>query len=136
MATRSVIATVTDQGTVKGVYCHWDGNIEHNGRILVDNYTTEEKVEALISNGSISSLDETVGYKHSFDERPEGQTTFYHRDRGDALVIHEWDSVNKMTEDMYDCEFFYLFVANEDWYVAKGNDKFRLVSSILNKEVY
>lgn len=135
MSTRSVIATTTDKGTLKGVYCHFDGGIGHNGRILVNHYTSEEKVNELISNGGISSLDESIGQKHSFNNRPEGQTTFYHRDRGEPLEIYNWKTTKQLKEDMYDCEFFYVFLKG-DWYVADNESKFRKVNSILNKEVY
>ena len=54
MATRSTIGVLNTDGSVTAVYCHWDGYPEHNGKILIENYTTEEKVRELISFGSIS----------------------------------------------------------------------------------
>lgn len=58
MGTRSTIGVLNTDGSVTAVYCHWDGYPEHNGKILIDNYTTEEKVRELIGLGSISSLSE------------------------------------------------------------------------------
>ena len=56
MATRSRIAIENQDGTVLSIYCHWDGYPSHHGPILLENYTTQEKVESLIALGSISSL--------------------------------------------------------------------------------
>lgn len=58
MGTRSTIGVLNTDGSVSAVYCHWDGYPEHNGKILMENYTTEEKVRELIDLGSISSLSE------------------------------------------------------------------------------
>jgi hypothetical protein len=43
MGTRSTIAIQNADNTVTGIYCHWDGYVEHNGKILNENYTTESK---------------------------------------------------------------------------------------------
>ena len=69
MATRSTIAMKTPEGKIRAIYCHWDGYIDHNGKILIGNYTDPAKVKALIDLGDISSLREEVGEKHTF--RPE-----------------------------------------------------------------
>jgi hypothetical protein len=58
MGTRSTIGVLNTDGSVTAVYCHWDGYPEHNGKILMENYITEEKVRELIDFGSISSLSE------------------------------------------------------------------------------
>jgi len=55
MGTRSTIAIRNTDGTFEAIYCHWDGYLSHNGRILEENYTTEEKVRELIALGDISS---------------------------------------------------------------------------------
>ena len=47
MATRSRIAIENQDGTVKSIYCHWDGYISHNGKISFENYD-REKLEKLI----------------------------------------------------------------------------------------
>jgi hypothetical protein len=54
MATRSRIAIETQDGIIS-IYCHWDGHIETNGKILFENYD-REKTEQLIALGNISSL--------------------------------------------------------------------------------
>ena len=67
MGTRSSIAIKTEDG-IKAIYCHWDGYVDHNGKILKEFYKTTDKVEALIALGDISSLREEVGEKHDFDK--------------------------------------------------------------------
>ena len=59
MATRNRIAIENQDGTVISIYCHWDGHIETNGKILFENYD-REKTEQLIALGNISSLDTTI----------------------------------------------------------------------------
>jgi len=59
MGTRSTIAIEKD-GKVKSMYCHWDGYLEYNGKMLFDYYDSEEKAEALVNNGYASSLRETI----------------------------------------------------------------------------
>jgi len=98
MATRSTIALEFADGTVQQVYCHWDGYLANNGRILQEHYTDPFKLRELIDLGDISSLGESLGDKHSFDnphkygtpeyhaeaERRRSITTFYGRDRGET----------------------------------------------------
>ena len=47
MSTRSSIAVKTADG-IKSIYCHWDGYVDHNGRILKEFYSTDEKVNQLM----------------------------------------------------------------------------------------
>jgi len=101
MATRSTIAILRDNGNVAKVYCHWDGYLENNGQLLVKHYDTEEKIEALLAHGDISSLGTCVGENHPFDTyntamlspadlalaeraQAEGWTLYYGRDRGET----------------------------------------------------
>ena len=59
MSTRSNI--VYDTGdSVRAIYCHHDGYLDHNGRILFEHYNSEDKVEALIELGDFTSLKPTI----------------------------------------------------------------------------
>ena len=122
MSTRSVIAKKTDSGYV-GIYAHSDGYISGVGKILFENYSDETKLDKLIAQGSISSLGKRIGTKHSFNDRPKNETTFYHRDRGEKLVIHTWKTVYQMIISMSDCEYFYLW-DNGEWLVSEGSEIF------------
>ena len=59
MSTRSNI--VYDTGdSVRAIYCHHDGYLDYNGRILFEHYNSEDKVEALIELGDFTSLKPTI----------------------------------------------------------------------------
>ena len=60
MATRSTIALEFADGSVSQIYCHWDGYLANNGKILTEHYMDPFKVKELVERGSISSLDTTV----------------------------------------------------------------------------
>lgn len=92
MGTRSTIAVQHADGTVSQVYSHWDGYLDHNGKLLVAHYNTLELAEELVSLGDISSLGERIhptaplGIGHSFDKPEPGVTIYYGRDRGEDGV--------------------------------------------------
>jgi len=81
MGTRSTIALEYADGTVEQIYCHWDGYLEHNGQILARHYSDPFKVRQLMDLGDMSSLGERIGTQHAFEKAPEGECTFYLRDR-------------------------------------------------------
>lgn len=119
MGTRSTIAIQNEDGTVTGIYCHWDGYTSHNGRILQENYTDEAKVRELIALGDISSLGKTVGSKHDFDKAPDGECNAYGRDRGEKGVEaktfdNHADLINHMGQ-----EYDYLFTPSTGTWTVK-----------------
>lgn len=149
MATRSTIALLRDNGEVVKVYCHWDGYLEHNGELLVTQYDTPEKIEALLAHGDISSLGKCVGEKHPFgpdynnkgsdadkayDAASEaGWTTFYGRDRGEhgteAKVYRGLAAYEKLAQFE---EFNYCFIYGE-WYYTSYDGVVRNVAEELVK---
>ena len=113
MSTRSFIARKTRNG-FEGVYCHWDGYVEHNGSILLKHYNDPEKVAKLLSYGDMSSLSESVGEKHDFEDREQPWTTYYGRDRGEAhqtVKTKRYKSLEQLKKyaEEVGCEYFYLF---------------------------
>ena len=66
MGTRSRIGLALGPDKIISVYCHYDGYIQHNGRILKEHYKTKEQVSALIDGGGMSSL----RTKHTWDSAP------------------------------------------------------------------
>jgi len=60
MGTRSTIALEFADGSVSQVYCHWDGYLDNNGKILSEHYMNPFKVRDLVELGDFSSLRETV----------------------------------------------------------------------------
>lgn len=122
MGTRSAIG-VMHGDKAKVVYCHWDGYLEHNGRILFDHYDSP-KANHLVALGSISSLDKNIeipeGVEHTFDKPAKGITVFYGRDRGESGNEY---TVCFSDEEIYEafdwCEYFYI-MRDGVWYVSQG----------------
>ena len=40
MSTNSTINIQNEDGTVDSIYCHWDGYLEFNGKLLQQHYTS------------------------------------------------------------------------------------------------
>jgi len=142
MATRSNIAMKTQDGKIVSVYCHWDGYVANNGKILLENYTDIDKIEALVALGSISSLGEQIGDPQDFDDRSSQKdewTLFYSRDRGEQLSIQEYDDIPSWVLDME--EYAYLWNGKE-WLVndhgavdENGYPIFDLLSTVVPIEL-
>jgi hypothetical protein len=130
MGTRSRIG-VMHGDKVKSVYCHWDGYLAHNGKLLQENYDSA-KANHLVSLGDMSSLRAEIGIKHPFsgydvtpnitsqkyDELYGDMCTFYGRDREEtdvdfkvALTFQEFvDQCNNC-----DAEYYYI-MRDGVWY--------------------
>ena len=147
MSTRSLIAVVHGDN-YKTVYCHWDGYLSHNGRILQKHYDSP-KANNLVAMGSISSLKANIGRKHPFsafdvpgmspsawENKYGNMTTFYGRDRdekGQEFVTHT--SKESLLEHFNEswCEFCYI-MKDGVWYMFdQNNTELRLLSEELAK---
>lgn len=121
MATRSTIAVQHQDGTVSQIYAHWDGYLEHNGRLLETHYTTLELVEELVSLGDISSLRERIeplGTAHTFDTPENDVTIYYGRDRGEKDVSpQKFANLSDYMENGGGQEYDYIFL-NGEWFVS------------------
>jgi hypothetical protein len=132
MATRSTIALEFADGTVQQVYCHWDGYLEHNGKILKQHYSDPFKLRDLIDLGSISSLQAEIGEKHAFshfdaDISKEDyyaqfgkMTTFYARERGEEVVLNKFKDIQDYRDNVYGEEYDYILCQREgraQWFV-------------------
>ena len=113
MATRSVIAKLDDRG-IQAIYCHNDGYLSNNGKILDQHYADEVKVDNLIAQGDVSSLRDTIA-----------DTTFYARDRGEenkeAVTLKNENALLKLAFDECDAEVVYMF-AFGSWYVYDNSN--------------
>lgn len=108
MATRSHIGIQNKDGSIQYSYCHWDGYPSNNGKLLLENYNTEEKVRELLSYGSISSLDYNIE-----------KTIFYSRDKGGDLICQT--SFNK---NVFNKDYGYLFYPEDNkWEYCQWNEK-------------
>ena len=122
MGTRSMIAIQNPYNkTVRAVYCHWDGYLEHNGSLLQKHYSASPKVNNLIALGDISSLKAEIGEKHDFSRLdstlPEAEyeklygnmTTFYTRDRGEDTPFQVFKTLAEAEEHYTWSDYFYCF---------------------------
>ena len=121
MGTRSAIG-VMHGDKVKAVYCHWDGYLDHNGRILLNHYDSA-KANYLVALGNLSSLRENIGEKHDFDG-PKGSENrwcdFYDRDRDELdNEFRVFFNDKELFETMAGCEYFYV-MRDGVWYVSEG----------------
>lgn len=116
MATRSLIGKLNKDGTVRVIYCHWDGYPEHNGRILVNHYSKASKVDRLLALGDVSSLAPQIGKKNSFDKPDRRYCVAYGRDRNEpdcqSKVYSSFNNVIHL-EDWI--EYIYLWDENNGW---------------------
>ena len=138
MGTRSRIGIEMPDHSVVSVYCHYDGNVEHNGKILVEHYQNREDVKELIDGGSMSSLrtrqtwgfgpllrddkgeyicDSEGNIMSENDRDPQPQ---YHTERGDDLVVDHTSFDEFVSSDCGE-EYAYLFDLNDNWKAYKLN---------------
>ena len=115
MATRSNIGVVNPDGSVTGIYCHWDGYPENVGKLLLKHYNTTGIVYELMDLGHLSSLNKNLycdDNNHSFDNPVEGVCVAYGRDRGEtgveSRVFSNIGEFEKFAEVNY-ADYQYLF---------------------------
>jgi hypothetical protein len=112
MATRSRIG-YKNNDLVFSAYCHYDGYLGYNGRMLLKHYTDEEKVKALVSLGYISSLQKDID-------------TIIEKDIDKGSIKKEPMVCTLKEYENYDnelIEYCYLF-DNGVWKVRKNGTKF------------
>ena len=137
MSTRSSIAIQNTDGTFSGIYCHCDGYLSHNGRILEAFYTTEAEVRELINLGDLSVLGETVGVKIGFGDlshRDTNQCMAYGRDRGETgTQAADFNSYAELLRDIGQ-EYDYLYVPGKGWYVGCGDTELAVALDALEAD--
>lgn len=123
MATCSTIALEFADGTVGQVYCHWDGYLDHNGRILLEHWSDPFKLQKLIDLGDLSTLHSELGVKHHFDNHRDG-CTFYGRDRGETgCEARYFDSFTDYRKNHQYQEYEYILRPIDGkavWFVSTG----------------
>jgi hypothetical protein len=135
MGTRSRIG-VMHGNKCKSIYCHWDGYLEHNGRILQEHYDSA-KANNLVALGDMSSLGNNIeipeGVEHTFEApaKEHDITVFYGRDRGETgtefKVAHNFSEFLEQAENC-GADYYYV-MENGQWYCGSmyGEFKGRLV---------
>ena len=86
MATRSNIGIVNEDGSITGIYCHFDGYPEYVGKMLLNHYNNDDIVNGLMNLGDLSILSENMNptVPHSFNNPQKGVCVAYGRDRGEG----------------------------------------------------
>jgi hypothetical protein len=146
MGTRSVIG-VYHGGNAKAVYCHWDGYLDHNGRILLDHYDSPRANE-LVALGDLSSLRPKIGTEHAFSSFDTDMSqdefyakfgdmcTFYGRDRKetgcDFKTLTSWDDFLEFYDN---CGAEYAYLMKDGvWYVKQGTGDLEFLADALATE--
>jgi hypothetical protein len=124
MATRSAIGYKLPTGEVRGIYCHWDGYVENNGKLLQENYQAAYKIAQMVELGDMSGLAAEIA-----------DCTYYGRDRGETDVgTQTYNDVDDFVTHYADgVQYMYLWNGNE-WIVTNGNLKFDRVEDLLELE--
>ena len=137
MATRSTIAVKHEDGTVSQIYCHWDGYLSHNGKLLMEHYNTLLGAEFLVSKGSLVTLAPRVTPDkdaiHTFEVAQNGVCVYYCRDRGEDLVINRYDTVSEYLDKFQGEDYNYYF-NGESWEVTYGETDFISLAQALELE--
>ena len=145
MIIRSMIG-VMHGDKCKAIYCHWDGYLSHNGRILFNHYDSE-KANHLVSLGGITNLRETIGEKHPFSfigimsyydyqDLYGKMTTFYGRDRGETGVdFKTFDTYKEMVEYGSDvgAEYYYI-MKDGQWYYSNFDTSLTPITAYMFEE--
>jgi hypothetical protein len=120
----------------KSIYCHWDGYLSHNGKILQEHYDSA-KANHLVAMGDMSSLRKDIGEKHAFSQfelraeevagfklLTENMCTFYGRDRGEKDT--EFQVAQTFAEFLEQCDNcaaeYYYIMKDGVWYVGDTYD--------------
>jgi len=151
MATRSTIALEFADGTIGQVYCHWDGYLSHNGKMLMEYYSNPFILRDLIDLGDISSLRPSIGTKHPFSQFDNGMsteefnalyqdmTTFYGRDRGeDNTKVRYFKDYEHFLVDGQEEEYDYILRnvnGKATWFVSDHGGDFQSLAGALIEEI-
>jgi hypothetical protein len=111
MATRSTISVEYPNGTIRTVYSHWDGYLQGVGATLVNHYSDPQLAQALVEQGDISSLGDTIE-----------SSVFYARDMGEkSTAAREYSTMAMcaLEAESSMIEYAYFFsAADSKWYVT------------------
>lgn len=140
MSTRSRIAIEEDDGSIRSIYCHFDGYPEGVGAILKKHYTDPQKIEKLLELGDLSALgtfydqklaemewkrwDLSEEERKKLDALTKGMTVPY-KDRGEKVPARVDKDLREFTSKLGNCgeEYTYLFTSDYSgvyrWEVAE-----------------
>ena len=106
MGTRSRVG-VMHGDIVKSVYCHYDGYLEHTGRILLERYNSA-KANELVALGDNSGVQETVSEMNFYKDRGETDVEW--------AVAHTFEEFLEQVEGC--CGEYYYIMRDGVWYAG------------------
>ena len=98
MSTRALIGILNEDGSIDYSYNHFDGDPATMLPLLTEHYGTEEKIRHLLTFGQISGLEPTIE-----------KTEFYHRDRGEDLILERAKDINDYGDSGIDYQYLFLY---------------------------
>lgn len=123
MSTRSyIVKQISDEKCV-GIYCHNDGYIDYLGKLLYENYNNSKSVDEILALGDISFLtdklypDPSKPHGFEFDERQDGVTVAYGRDRGEEDTGAKEYTLEEVEDLISYVDYIYLFSKDDKWLV-------------------
>jgi hypothetical protein len=130
MGTQATIAIQNTDGSVEGIYIHYDGYLSHVGKVLVTHYSSESKVRRLLKLGDLRCLGPKIGKKHGPNPHVFGTSEYvdfnqqcdaFGRDHGEtgteARKSHSWKQFLIENGETFN----YLFSPNEGWKVQTSS---------------
>lgn len=151
MATRSTIAVEYSDGTIEQIYCHWDGYLDYNGKLLEEYWKDTDKIKSLMALGDLVSLGKVLGEKHNpsnpyrynsqeyfeYHSKYNDYCKFFGRDKEEEGVSSKnYNSFKEYIDNIYGEEYNYILRTINDnlvWYVSfyKTNGRFVTLSKAI-----
>ena len=111
MSTRSEIAVqVKDSEEIRSIYCHSDGYVDYNGRMLQNNYNSYDLAMSIINENDCSVLCETITESRFYNTWRDEGTKYKSFER-------EYFFMETFNHDIF-AEYIYLF-KNDEWHVSE-----------------
>lgn len=133
MATRSTIAVKQDDGSVKAIYCHYDGYPTGVGVFLTRFYDSAFEANKMIEMGNMSTIGATVGEKVDFGTFQDfgKQCVFYGRDRGEVdQEAQTYGSVAEWVASIGEaCENYGYIFMNGKWVAYERDYSFGIAGT-------
>lgn len=123
MATRSTIALEYADDQVGQIYCHWDGYLDNNGKILLSHYSDPFKLRELLDKGDMSTLARDVDSCAFYVERGEDCPQSMYKDFSDYVENHQYE------------EYEYILRRDGNWYVKCHSEPYVLLADAIADEM-
>lgn len=133
MNTRSYIM-LQDGDVLKAIYCHHDGDLNHNGVILQKAYQDLDKVKKLINLGDLSALGENLE-PFAGSEKTQNHLRY----EADKYTIAYWrDRYAKMARFKNNPTWFNNYSNKEfqalTYHIKPGEDAFQTLQGLLDDD--